>query len=143
MTHGTHNALPDGRNQDIQIYVNGEYFKREEAKISVFDSGYLVGDGIWEGIRLHHGKLVFIEDHLARMWQASKATGIQLPWKKQELIEIIHQVLKKNKMEDGIHIRVMVTRGIKKTPSQDPRLTRLASGTRSGRKRWTSRQPSM
>lgn len=123
MTHGTHNALPDPRNELIKIYVNGEFLPRQEAKISVFDSGYLVGDGVWEGIRLHHGKLVFIEEHLSRMWQAAKATGITLPWTKQELISRIEKTISINEMEDQVHIRVMVTRGIKKTPSQDPRLT--------------------
>jgi branched-chain amino acid aminotransferase len=123
MTHGTHNALPDKRNESIKIYVNGEFLPRQEAKISVFDSGYLVGDGIWEGIRLHHGKLVFIDDHLARMWQAAKATGIKLPWSQEELIAKIQEAIKINEMHDEVHIRVMVTRGIKKTPSQDPRLT--------------------
>ncbi|MFT6967212.1 MAG: branched-chain amino acid aminotransferase [Marivirga sp.] len=123
MTHGTHNALPDKRNESIKIYVNGEFLPRQEAKISVFDSGYLVGDGIWEGIRLHHGKLVFIDDHLARMWQAAKATGIKLPWSQEELIAKIQETIRINEMDDEVHIRVMVTRGIKKTPSQDPRLT--------------------
>ncbi|PTB95583.1 aminotransferase class IV, partial [Marivirga lumbricoides] len=123
MIHGTHNAEHDERNEHIQIYVNGEFLPRKDAKISVFDSGYLVGDGIWEGIRLHKGKLVFIEEHLKRMWQAAKATGITLKWTKEELMGLIHQVLSINKMEDHVHIRVMVTRGIKKTPSQDPRLT--------------------
>jgi len=80
MIHGTHNAEEDLRNNDVWIYINEEFFRRADAKISVFDSGYLVGDGVWEGIRLHHGKLVFIEDHLKRLWQAAKATGIKLPF---------------------------------------------------------------
>ena len=75
MIHGTHNAIEDTRNNDVLIYVNGEFYPRNEAKISVFDSGYLVGDGIWEGIRLHHGKLVFIEDHMGRLFRASKAVS--------------------------------------------------------------------
>ena len=123
MIHGTHNAEEDPRNGKVWISINGEYFQRNEAKISVFDSGYLVGDGVWEGIRLHHGKLVFIEDHLKRLWTAAKATGIKLPFSKAELISSIHSALSKNEMNDGVHVRVMITRGIKKTPSQDPRLT--------------------
>lgn len=123
MIHGTHNACEDPRNKDIMIYVNGVYYPREEAKISVFDSGYLVGDGIWEGIRLHKGMLVFIEDHLDRLFRASKATGIQLPHSREEIKALIHNVCRTNNMEDDVHIRLMVTRGIKKTPSQDPRLT--------------------
>ena len=123
MVHGTHNAKHDYRNKYIYIYVNGSFFKRNEAKISVFDSGYLVGDGIWEGIRLTEGKLVFLEDHLNRLWQAAKSTSITLPFSKKELTSIIYQTTEKNSMEDGVHIRIMITRGIKKTPSQDPRLT--------------------
>ena len=123
MVHGTHNAIHDDRNESIIIYINGAFHVRNEAKISVFDSGYLVGDGIWEGIRLTGGKLVFVEEHLNRLWQAAKATHINMAYSKAELIEIIYKTLEKNNMTDGVHIRVMVTRGIKKTPSQDPRLT--------------------
>ena len=123
MIHGTHNAEVDQRNENIWISINGAFFRRNEAKISVFDSGYLVGDGVWEGIRLHHGVLVFIDDHSRRLWTAAKATGIELPFSKDALITSIHDILNKNEMKDGVHVRVMVTRGIKKTPSQDPRLT--------------------
>lgn len=123
MPHGTHNAEHDPRNEEVKIFINGEFFPRAEAKISVFDSGYLVGDGVWEGIRLHKGHLVFIDDHLMRMWEAAKATGIELPFSKGKLIEKINEVVKVNDMHDDVHIRIMVTRGIKKTPSQDPRLT--------------------
>ena len=75
MTHGTHNAESDSRNQNIKIYINGDFFQRKDAKISVFDSGYLVGDGVWEGIRLYKGKLAFVNDHLERLWIAAKAIG--------------------------------------------------------------------
>ena len=81
--HGTHNAVPDDRNKDVLIYVNGELTKREEAKISVFDSGYLVGDGIWEALRLHEGVLVFEEEHLDRLWTAAATVGMTLPWTKE------------------------------------------------------------
>lgn len=123
MIHGTHNAEEDLRNNDVWIYINDEFFRRADAKISVFDSGYLVGDGVWEGVRLHHGKLVFIDDHLKRLWIAAKATGIKLPFSKAALILNIQETISKNEMHDGVHIRIMITRGIKKTPSQDPRLT--------------------
>lgn len=123
MPKGTHDAIEDRRNEDVLIYVNGEFLPRNDAKISVFDSGYLVGDGVWEGIRLHHGKLVFIDKHLDRLWQSAKVVGITLPFSRSELTDIIFETLKKNNMHDGVHLRVMVTRGIKKTPSQDPRLT--------------------
>lgn len=123
MVHGTHNALADSRNDDILISINGELFKRNEAKISVFDSGYLVGDGVWEALRLHHGVLVFIEDHFNRLWQSASTIGMSLPFSKQELTDQVWNTLKANNMIDGVHVRIMVTRGIKKTPSQDPRLT--------------------
>jgi len=123
MTHGTHNAQEDGRNENVLIYVNGALMPRAEASISVFDSGYLVGDGIWEGIRLHRGRLCFLQDHFERLWKGAKAIGLQLPFTKKELEQYIWETLKANDMDDGVHIRVMVTRGIKKTPSQDPRLT--------------------
>lgn len=123
MIQGTHNAIEDPRNEDVKIFINGELFHRNDAKISVFDSGYLVGDGVWEGIRLHHGVMPFLEMHLQRLWQTAKVVGIKLPFTKPELVEKIWQTLKANNMTDGVHVRVMITRGIKKTPSQDPRLT--------------------
>lgn len=123
MLHGTHNAIEDPRNEEIFISINGEFFKRNEAKISVFDSGYLVGDGIWEGFRLKKGKLIFIKEHLNRLWQSAKAVHMNFPFTKEELVEQVWSILNKNKMTDGVHVRLMVTRGIKKTPSQDPRLT--------------------
>ncbi|MFT4611086.1 MAG: branched-chain amino acid aminotransferase [Gammaproteobacteria bacterium] len=123
MVHGTHNAVADDRNKDIKIYINGEFFKREDAKISVFDSGYLVGDGIWEALRLHKGVLVFLDDHLDRLWTSAATVGMKFPFSKEELTAIVWEVLNKNQMTDHIHVRIMITRGIKKTPSQDPRLT--------------------
>jgi branched-chain amino acid aminotransferase len=123
MVHGTHNALADSRNDDILVSINGELFKRNEAKISVFDSGYLVGDGVWEALRLHHGVLVFRDDHFNRLWQSAATVGMSLPFSKQELTDQVWNTLKANNMTDGVHVRIMVTRGIKKTPSQDPRLT--------------------
>ncbi|MGF1557282.1 aminotransferase class IV [Paucihalobacter sp.] len=123
MIHGTHNAIEDERNEDVLISINGELFHRSEAKISVFDSGYLVGDGVWEAFRVHNGSMVFIEDHLNRLWQSAKVIGINLPFPKAELIDQIQRTLDANRMKDYIHVRVMITRGVKKTPSQDPRLT--------------------
>jgi len=123
MVHGTHNALADSRNNDILISINDQLFSRNEAKISVFDSGYLVGDGVWEALRLHHGALVFLGDHFKRLWQSAASVGMHLPFTKEELTAKVWNTLKANKMTDGVHVRIMVTRGIKKTPSQDPRLT--------------------
>ncbi|WP_417876254.1 aminotransferase class IV [Winogradskyella sediminis] len=123
MVHGTHNAIEDSRNNDILISINDQLFQRKDAKISVFDSGYLVGDGIWEALRLHHGVLVFLDDHFNRLWTAAASVGMHLPFSKKDLQAKVIQTLKANNMTDGVHVRIMVTRGIKKTPSQDPRLT--------------------
>ena len=89
MVHGTHNADADERNKDIKIFINGELLARDDAKISVFDSGYLVGDGIWEALRLHQDKLVFLDLHLKRMWEAAAAVGMKLPFTKKELTDNI------------------------------------------------------
>ncbi len=123
MVHGTHNALEDSRNATIKISINGDLHKREDAKLSVFDSGYLVGDGVWEALRLHKGVLVFLDEHLDRLWQAAATVGMQLGFTREELTDSVWQTLNANEMNDGVHVRIMVTRGIKKTPSQDPRLT--------------------
>lgn len=123
MAHGTHNAVEDPRNENVLIYINGELFPRKEAKISVFDSGYLVGDGVWEGLRLHNGALVFLDDHFDRLYQGARTIGMDLEMNRAEITAAIRETLQANNMKDGVHIRIMFTRGIKKTPSQDPRLT--------------------
>ena len=123
MVHGTHNAVADARNENVLIYVNGDLFPRNEAKISVFDSGYLVGDGVWEALRLHEGVLVFLDEHLDRLYQGAATIGMDIGLSRDELVAEIWRVLNANQMEDGVHVRFMLTRGIKKTPSQDPRLT--------------------
>jgi len=122
MARGTHDALEDKRNEHILVSVNGELFPRNEAKVSVFDSGYLVGDGVWEGIRLHDGVLVFLEEHLARLFQGAKAIALNIGMTRRELTARLYQVIEANQMENGVHVRLMITRGVKKTPSQDPRL---------------------
>jgi branched-chain amino acid aminotransferase len=123
MISGTHVSNEDSRNEDVLIYINGELFHRNDAKISVFDSGYLIGDGIWEAVRLHNGVLVFIDQHLERLYAAAKAIGLDLKLNKQQLIDEVKRMLKANHMFTDVHVRIMFTRGIKKTPSQDPRYT--------------------
>ena len=123
MTRGTHEALPDERNKDVQIYINGNFFHRDEAKISVFDSGYLVGDGVWEGVRLHQGKFAFLDLHLDRLFEGAKAIGLEIGKTKTEVADMLYQTVRQNTMHDNVHVRLMITRGNKKTPSQDPRLT--------------------
>ncbi len=123
MNRGTHDSLADDRNESIVISINGELFPRNEAKISVFDSGYLVGDGVWEGLRLHEGVFVFLEDHLNRLYAGAKMIFMDIQKTREELTRMLHDAVEANRMEDGVHVRLMVTRGNKKTPSQDPRLT--------------------
>jgi branched-chain amino acid aminotransferase len=123
MTLGTHEALPDQRNKDVQIYINGDFFHRDEAKISVFDSGYLVGDGVWEGIRLTKGKFAFLDLHLDRLFEGAKAIDLNIGKTKEEITQALYETVQRNVMHDDVHVRLMVTRGNKKTPSQDPRLT--------------------
>ena len=123
MIKGTHSALEDKRNRDIKIFINEEILPRDEAKISVYDSGYLVGDGVWEAFRLHNDVFPFLDEHLDRLWQSAKAIDMSLPFSRETLIENIWKTIHANDMQDHVHVRVMVTRGMKKTPSQDPRLT--------------------
>ncbi len=119
MTKSTHSAVADPRNANVQIYINGEFFPREEAKISVFDSGFLVGDGIWEGIRLHHGKFAFIERHLDRLFAGAKAIDLDIGTR-DDIKAALQTTVDRNGMEDNVHVRLMITRGDKKTPSQHP-----------------------
>ena len=123
MTTGTHEYIDDPRNEQILININGELYPRAEAKVSVFDSGFILGDGVWEGLRLHRGTLVFIDAHLKRLWEGATALDMQLPLTQQELKTRIEETCRANNMTDGVHIRLMVTRGVKATPYQDPRLT--------------------
>ncbi|GAB5380060.1 MAG: D-amino acid aminotransferase [Aliiglaciecola sp.] len=120
---GTHQYADDPRNQTILININDELYPRNEAKISVFDSGFILGDGVWEGIRLHQGKLAFIEQHMKRLYDGAKALDMDIGLSKEKLVERILNTCQANHMEDGVHIRLMVTRGVKATPYQDPRVT--------------------
>jgi branched-chain amino acid aminotransferase len=124
LARGTHEALPDERNEGVFVYVNGEFYRRDEAKISVFDSGFLVGDGVWEGIRLHEGRLAFLDLHLDRLFDGAKAIDLDIGMTREEITAALSETVRRNGMEgsSGVHVRLMVTRGDKKTPSQDPRL---------------------
>ncbi len=116
----THQALADERNASVEIYINGEFFPRAEAKVSVFDSGFLVGDGIWEGIRLHHGRLVFLDRHLDRLFAGAGAIDLDIGMTRAEVTAALQATIDHNAMVDGVHLRLMITRGDKKTPSQHP-----------------------
>ncbi len=123
MSQGTHTSTIDPRNKDILIDINGELKQREQALISVFDSGFILGDGVWEGLRLHHGVIAFLQDHFDRLYEGAKAIDMDIGLTYQSLKKRIYKCLDANKMHDGVHIRLMVTRGIKSTPYQDPRVT--------------------
>ncbi len=123
MAHGTHDYIDDPRNADIKIDINGTLFARDKAKISVFDSGFILGDGVWEGLRVHGGVVVFLGRHLNRLYEGAKTLDMKMPLSKEQSAERIYKTIDANNMTEGGHIRLMVTRGIKKTPYQDPRVT--------------------
>lgn len=118
----THEARPDPRNEEVLVYVNGTLVPRSEATVSVFDSGFQIGDGVWEGIRLHRGRLLFLDRHLDRLFQGAAAIGLPLGMDREEVTSLLRKTVDANRMESGVHVRLMVTRGVKKTSSQDPRL---------------------
>ena len=120
MTTGTHEYVEDPRNENVFIYVNGEIVPRPEAKISVFDSGFLLGDGVWEGIRLHYGNLAFLDAHLDRLYSGAKDLAIDIGVSREEMTKLIQKTLDANGMNDHVHIRLIVSRGLKRTPYQHP-----------------------
>ncbi len=123
MSHGTHEYVDDPRNADILININGDLKKREEAVVSVFDSGFVLGDGVWEGLRLHGGVVAFLDDHLCRLYQGAKALDLDVGVTPEQMADRIRVTLDANGMTTDVHIRLMVSRGLKATPYQDPRVT--------------------
>ena len=123
MATGTHNYVPDDRNARIIIDINGTHFPREEAMVSVFDSGFMLGDGVWEGLRVHGGRIAFLDRHLQRLYRGAKAIAMDIGISPEILTERLYAVLAANGMTgSGVHIRLMVTRGLRSTPYQDPRV---------------------
>ena len=120
MSRSTHQALADERNASVEVYINGEFFPRDEARISVFDSGFLVGDGIWEGLRLHHDRFAFLDRHLDRLFAGLAAADLDPGLDRDQVTEALYATVRHNDMHDDAHVRLMVTRGDKKTPSQHP-----------------------
>ena len=116
----SHSYISNSKNEDIFININGKLFHRSEAKISVFDSGFLLGDGVWEGIRLHKQKLVFIEEHLDRLFASAKGISLNIYLSRQDILDELNKVLIKNNMNDDVHIRLIISRGDKITPYQNP-----------------------
>ncbi len=123
-THiSTHDAAADDRNDDILIYVNGEIVHRDAARVSVYDSGFMLGDGIWEGMRLYQGHIAFLEEHLDRLYEAALFIDLEIGKTRAELAQAIRDTLAANDMHNDVHIRLMVTRGRKKKPFQHPHLS--------------------
>ena len=114
--------VSDPRNASILINVNGELKPRAEAMVSVFDSGFMLGDGVWEGLRVHDGTLAFLDRHLDRLFEGAKAIAMDVGLSREQLAKRLYETLDANGMRDGVHVRLMVTRGVRATPYQDPRV---------------------
>jgi branched-chain amino acid aminotransferase len=121
MTKSMHD-VSDPRNASILINVNGELKPRAEAVVSVFDSGFMLGDGVWEGLRVHRGRAAFLDRHLDRLFEGAKAIAMDIGLSPEELTKRLYATLDANQMSDGVHVRLMVTRGVRSTPYQDPRV---------------------
>jgi branched-chain amino acid aminotransferase len=121
MTKGTQDFTPDTRNDAILINVNGILTPRAQAVVSVFDSGFMLGDGVWEGIRVYKGRMAFLKEHLDRLWEGAKAIAMDIGISRQAMIARLEETIAANQM-DACHIRLMVTRGVRSTPYQDPRV---------------------
>jgi branched-chain amino acid aminotransferase len=113
--------LADPRNDGVLVYVDGAFVPRGEARVSIFDSGFVLGDGIWEGLRLVRGKIISLDAHLDRLWEGATSIALDIGLSRAELTGALLETLARNAMTDGAHIRLMVTRGVKRTPNQDPR----------------------
>jgi branched-chain amino acid aminotransferase len=113
--------VPDPRNDAVLVYIDGRFVRRNEAVVSIFDSGFVLGDGVWEGLRLVNGHLIALDRHLARLYDGASAIALDIGLSRDAMADAIRATLDRNGMTDGVHVRVMVTRGLKTTPNQDPR----------------------
>jgi branched-chain amino acid aminotransferase len=121
MTRSLHD-VSDPRNASVLININGELKPRDQAVVSVFDSGFMLGDGVWEGLRVHNGRIPFLDRHLDRLFEGAKAIAMDIGLTREALKKRLYETLDANQMTDGVHIRLMVTRGLRSTPYQDPRV---------------------
>ncbi|MBL1437623.1 MAG: D-amino acid aminotransferase [Rhodobacteraceae bacterium] len=119
----THQAADDARNADIHIYVNGDIVPRADAKVSVYDSGFMLGDGIWEGLRLYNGKWAFLSEHMDRLFEAALALDLNIGMDRAGVMAALEATREANAMEDNTHARLMITRGVKTKPFQHPALS--------------------
>ncbi|WP_186827072.1 D-amino acid aminotransferase [Shimia ponticola] len=119
----THQADEDARNEAIKIYVNGDIVPKDQAKISVYDSGFMLGDGVWEGLRLYHGQWSFVDEHMDRLFEAAKAIDLDLPLDRAGMLQALEDTRAANDMHHDAHARLMVTRGTKVRPFQHPALS--------------------
>jgi len=119
----THQAAEDARNDNILIYVNGKIVPKSEAVVSVYDSGFMLGDGIWEGLRLYNGKWAFLNEHLDRLFEASLAIDLDIEMNRQEVFQALEKTRNANDISSNAHARLMITRGVKKRPFQHPNLS--------------------
>ena len=120
----THDADEDARNRDIKIYVNGEIVHRDAAKVSVYDSGFMLGDGMWEGMRLYDGVWAFFDEHMDRFFNSCKAVSLDPGMSKDQMLDALNRTAEANGMTTDVHCRLMVTRGVKAKPFQHPALSR-------------------
>ncbi|PWR19721.1 aminotransferase class IV [Zavarzinia compransoris] len=123
MSIGSQSYADDPRNASVLVHVNGALVPRDEARVSVFDAGFVLGDGVWEGFRLIKGRVAFMERHLDRLYAGARAIDLDIGRSRIELAAALYETIVANNMVDGVHIRLMVTRGLKRTPNQDPRMT--------------------
>ncbi|WP_380055970.1 D-amino acid aminotransferase [Falsihalocynthiibacter sp. SS001] len=119
----THQAAEDQRNESILIYVNGELLPREKAVVSVYDAGFMLGDGIWEGLRLYDGRWAFLDEHMDRLFEASRAIDLDIGMDRQGVIDALEKTRAANNMTTDAHARLMITRGVKQRPFQHPSLS--------------------
>jgi branched-chain amino acid aminotransferase len=123
MARSTHSAISDPRNADVLVYVDGEFIHRDEAAVSVFDSAFLIGDGIWEGLRYHDGRFLHLDRHLDRLFATAAAVHLDIGTTREELVGILQSAVERNGMTTDAHVRLMISRGTKRTALQDPRLS--------------------
>ena len=119
----SHDFVNDKRNKNIKIYINGKFYKRKDAKISVFDSSTMLGDGIWDSLRYHNNNFIFLKEHLNRLYKDAKLIDLKIHLTRKKLSEALIKTIKINKMKTDVHLRIIVSRGIKSTPYQSPKVT--------------------